>query len=108
MTPADNSKQSATLMSHFEPCNIRVNRVIGFLEYSSLKSTFSPGSRLRLSQFEFLRPFENSQEISRGAAGSAYLGTATKTGTRQLAALGYLSGDTCHTADRKSDMKVRN
>jgi PhzF family phenazine biosynthesis protein len=39
---------------------------------------FSPGSRLRLSKFEFLRPLENSQEILRGTAGRADLGTATK------------------------------
>jgi hypothetical protein len=32
---------------------------------------FSPGSRLPLSEFEFLRSLENSQEILRGTAGRA-------------------------------------
>jgi hypothetical protein len=35
---------------------------------------FSPGSRLRLSKLEFLRPLENSREILRGTAGRADLG----------------------------------
>jgi hypothetical protein len=48
------------------------------LEYFFLKSMFSPGSRLRLSKFEFVHPVENSQEILRGTAGRADLGTATK------------------------------
>jgi hypothetical protein len=48
------------------------------LKYSFLKSMFSLGSRLHLSEFEFVRPLENSQEILRGTAGRADLGAATK------------------------------
>jgi hypothetical protein len=39
---------------------------------------FGPGSRLRLSKCEFLRPLKNSQQILQGTAGRADLRTATK------------------------------